>query len=1154
MTDEGPEPPETGVDADVDADADTGADATGSDTDEPATAAPDSPATEDTAAGTVVAVDDLGLDGFYDAVEAEGRPVVTATEVARRLGTAQASAAAALDDLVDNGTVDRVNVESDPVVYFPAEWRELAARERIVLFPDRREIIVDQPRQYTRAQLSQFAHLVDSTGDRERSVADGETTTRGYKYEIRPEDVWQAPFDDVGALLSLIRSVLPRRSADLEGWVQSQWQRANRFRLFTHDDGYVVLEAGSESLMGNVARQKLDEEQLVAPISETESWVREGSEAAVKRTLYEAGYPVVDDRELDTGDPVDVELTADLREYQQDWVDRFREQRSGVLVGPSGSGKTVTAIGILAAVGGESLILVPSRELAGQWRAELLEHTDLTEAQIGEYHGGEKEIRPITIATYRTAGMDRHRALFDSRGWGLVVYDECLSGDTVVETPSGRTTFAELDEEEGFDPGWNRGIDSPVRTFVPGEGYKWTDVTGVYKTRSTVRRIRTNVGHTLRATPSHTHVVFDPDTCTMSEQNGVSEGDYLVLPTPDPAESGLAETDEDHHNTAIAELTGWFIGDGHLNEYGDIKFSFARRAREQVRIISDLCDSLDAAFSVFENSRGDLTLRAPKLQEVLGWEGEGGAKTKSVRVPEEMYSWAPGRIGALLRGLFDAQGSVDEKGRIRINTVSQTLAADVSRLLFRLGILSRRITINRDDEAHSDVYRLTISPYYSSLFEKYVGFRLDHKAERMCGGTSPATGLPVGRYIERIKRDTGLTNEGISDLTTVSRQTIGDVIRGRYRLGQQHLHALADGLETASGKTFEDAAAARECLGISYSTLAAEVDLSTSAAYNRFRRGDRNIRDEVFEIVTERQSEMAKHAERLAALSGVHLIEVTDVEDVGTETVYDFETTTHTFLADGFLTHNCQHIPAEIYRRSADLQTTHRLGLSATPVREDDREAEIFTLIGPPIGTDWSRLFEAGYVQEPEVRIRYLPWGDDVAQNEWAHAEGRDRHRVAAENPEKIAETRRLLDAHPDASALVFVDWLDQGEALAAALDVPFVSGEMPHHRRDRVFESFREGDLDTVVVSRVGDEGIDLPNAEVAIVASGLGGSRRQGAQRAGRTMRPAGGSRVYVLATRGTSEEEFAQRQMRHLAEKGIRVIESNVDDGAGSGDDVE
>ncbi|MDQ2053985.1 DEAD/DEAH box helicase family protein [Halobellus sp. H-GB7] len=604
----------------------------------------------------------VDLDRFHDVLEAEGRPVVTASEVARRLDTTQSAAAADLDALTDDGAVERVNVETDPIVYFPSEWTKLAERERIVLFPERRQIVVDQPTQYTRAQLSQFAHLVDSTGERARSTTDRQTGTRGYIYEIRQEDVWQAPFDDLADLLSLMRSVLPRRSPPLEEWVESQWKRANRFRLFTHEDGYVVLEAASESLMGNVARQKLDDEQLVAPISDTQSWVRDGAEAEIKRILYEAGYPVEDDRDLDTGEPLDVELTVDLREYQSDWVERFLDQRSGVLVGPSGAGKTVTAIGVLAAVGGETLILVPSRELAAQWRAELLEHTTLTEEQIGEYHGGQKEINPVTIATYQTAGMDRHRSLFDSRGWGLVVYDE------------------------------------------------------------------------------------------------------------------------------------------------------------------------------------------------------------------------------------------------------------------------------------------------------------------------------------------------------------------------------------------------------------------------------------------------------------VH------------------------------------HIPSRIYRRSADLQTKHRLGLSATPVREDDKEKEIFTLIGRPIGTDWSKLFEAGYVQEPEVQIRYVPWGEEFARNEWASADGRDRHRIAAENPEKIDETRRLLDAHPDARTLVFVDWLDQGEALADALDVPFVSGEMPHHRRERVFASFRAGDLRTLVVSRVGDEGIDLPNAELAIVASGLGGSRRQGAQRAGRTMRPAGGSQVYVLATRGTSEEDFAQRQMRHLAEKGIRVTETD------------
>ncbi|OYR88894.1 hypothetical protein DJ72_00680, partial [Halorubrum distributum] len=91
--------------------------------------------------------------------------------------------------------------------------------------------------------------------------------------------------------------------------------------------------------------------------------------------------------------------------------------------------------------------------------------------------------------------------------------------------------------------------------------------------------------------------------------------------------------------------------------------------------------------------------------------------------------------------------------------------------------------------------------------------------------------------------------------------------------------------------------------------------------------------------------------------------------------------------------------------------------------------------------------------------------------------------------------------------------------------------------------EDTETDDLDVLVVSRVGDEGIDLPNAELAVVASGLGGSRRQGSQRAGRTMRPTGSALVYVLATRGSSEEEFAQRQMRHLGRKGVRVRETNV-----------
>jgi DNA excision repair protein ERCC-3 len=593
----------------------------------------------------------LSLGSFYDALQAEGRPVATAQQVARRVGCSQSAAVDALDRLAAEGEVERLDVETDPVVWYPREWGDLAARERVVVFPERRELVVDQPTQYTRAKLSQFAHLVDTTGE------------GGYLYEVRREDVWNAPFDEFETLLERFRSVVPTRSPHFEEWLESQFRRARQFRLYTHADGYVVLEAASESLMGNVARQKLDESHLHGPISDTESWVRDDAVAAVKRVLYEAGYPVQDDRDLEAGAELDVGLQTELREYQRDWIDRFVETGSGVLVGPSGAGKTVAAIGAVAAVGGETLVLVPSRELAAQWRAELRRHTDVADEEVGEYHGGTKEIRPVTIATYQTAGMDRHRSLFDSREWGLIVYDE------------------------------------------------------------------------------------------------------------------------------------------------------------------------------------------------------------------------------------------------------------------------------------------------------------------------------------------------------------------------------------------------------------------------------------------------------------VH------------------------------------HVPAEVFRRSADLQTRHRLGLSATPVREDDREEEIFTLIGPPIGTDWSALFEAGFVQEPEVEIRYVPWEGETARNEYVSADGRERHAVAAQNPAKVDEVRHLLRQHDDATALVFVDWLDQGRALADALEVPFVSGKTPHWERERRFEAFREGRERTLVVSRVGDEGIDLPNADLAIVASGLGGSRRQGAQRAGRTMRPAGSALVYVLATRGTVEEDFAERQMRHLAEKGIRVRESDL-----------
>ncbi|HET7324709.1 MAG TPA: DEAD/DEAH box helicase [Halococcus sp.] len=593
----------------------------------------------------------LSVAEFRAALEELQRPVATASQVARVLGNSQAAVSDALDGLAESEKLERMDVSDDPVVWYPREFAEFVDREHIIVFPERRELVVEHPEQFTRAQLTQFAHLVDSSSE-------------AYIYEIREEDVWWAPYDHIDGLIGTMRDVLPEPAPELEQWVERQWTRARRFALTTHADGYTVLEAESPELMGNVARQKLDADHLHGPISDTESWVVEGKEGEIKRILYEAGYPVQDQRELDKGATLDIELTIDLREYQADWLDRFLDSGAGVLVGPPGSGKTITAIGAMTEIGGETLILAPSRELAGQWREQLLTHTDLAPEQIGEYHGGAKEIRPVTIATYQTAGMDRHRMLFDERRWGLIVYDE------------------------------------------------------------------------------------------------------------------------------------------------------------------------------------------------------------------------------------------------------------------------------------------------------------------------------------------------------------------------------------------------------------------------------------------------------------VH------------------------------------HIPSRVFRRSADLQSKFRLGLSATPIREDDKESEIFTLIGPPIGTDWAKLFEAGFVAEPEIELRYVPWRSELDRNEYASAEGYERRQAAGTNPAKLDVVRSLLSEHTGAKALIFVEWLEQGREYAESLDIPFISGETRYAERERLFEEFRRDERDRLLVSRVGDEGIDLPNAEVAIIASGLGGSRRQGAQRAGRTMRPAGNSRVYVLATRGTREEDFARRQLRHLAGKGVRLRETSVE----------
>jgi DNA excision repair protein ERCC-3 len=588
---------------------------------------------------------ELDIETFEAALRSVDRPIVNADEIANTIDSSTDDAIVALESLSERNAIEQFDASG--TVWF--RNRVATTDERITVFAERRQIIVDEPEQYTRALLTQFSHLKETNRE------------GGYIYAVREEDIWNAPYETLTELLATVRSALGGRYEALEEWIEGQWERAHKFRLATHEDGYVVLEAKSADLLGNIAEPKLADDVLRARIDDTTAWVADDRTAELKRTLYEAGYPVRDHRTLETGEELPVELIPELRPYQADWVTRFVDSGSGVLVGPPGSGKTIAALGIMAHVGGETLVLVPSRELATQWKREIVEGTSLSADQIGEYHGGTKEIRPVTIATYQTAGMDRHRGLFDSRKWGLIIFDE------------------------------------------------------------------------------------------------------------------------------------------------------------------------------------------------------------------------------------------------------------------------------------------------------------------------------------------------------------------------------------------------------------------------------------------------------------VH------------------------------------HVPSPVYRRSASLQAKHRLGLTATPVRETDDQEEIYTLIGPPIGTDWESLFEAGYVAEPEVEVRFLPWVSEAYRDEYAASDGQGRRQLAASNPAKIREISAIVHQNRGSKAIIFVEYIDQGDEIADALNVPFINGETPHARRSRLFDRFRSGAVNTLIVSRVGDEGIDLPDAEVAIAASGLGGSRRQGAQRAGRTMRPIGKARMYVLATQGTREEDFARNRTKHLAARGVRVRET-------------
>jgi DNA excision repair protein ERCC-3 len=235
-------------------------------------------------------------------------------------------------------------------------------------------------------------------------------------------------------------------------------------------------------------------------------------------------------------------------------------------------------------------------------------------------------------------------------------------------------------------------------------------------------------------------------------------------------------------------------------------------------------------------------------------------------------------------------------------------------------------------------------------------------------------------------------------------------------------------------------------------------------------------------------------------------------------------------------------LPAPVFRITADIQATRRLGLTATLIREDGREGDAFALIGPKkYEIPWRTMEDSGWIAQAvckEVRVSL----DASTAQRYQTATKRNRHRIAGENSEKIAVVKALLKRHSGTPTLVIGQYLDQLYELARELSLPLITGQLTHKKRKIMFDQFNQGQINVLLVSKVANFAVDLPDATVAIQVSGCFGSRQEEAQRLGRILRPkadGGEATFYSLVSEHTDEVEFSRNRGRFLLEQGYPYV---------------
>jgi DNA excision repair protein ERCC-3 len=244
----------------------------------------------------------------------------------------------------------------------------------------------------------------------------------------------------------------------------------------------------------------------------------------------------------------------------------------------------------------------------------------------------------------------------------------------------------------------------------------------------------------------------------------------------------------------------------------------------------------------------------------------------------------------------------------------------------------------------------------------------------------------------------------------------------------------------------------------------------------------------------------------------------------------------------GLLIYDEVHLlPAPVFRATAELQARRRLGLTATLVREDGRERDVFSLIGPKrYDLPWRDLEHAGWIAKAEcVEVR-VPMDDDRRMAAALAESRQESYRIAAENPAKLDVLHALVQRHRTDHVLVIGQYIEQLETIAKRLDAPLLTGRTSTAERERLYASFKRGEVPLLVVSKIANFAVDLPDADVAIQVSGTFGSRQEEAQRLGRLLRPKTDGRsatFYTLVTRDSRDQEFSAKRQLFLVEQGYR-----------------